>query len=170
MNTRNLKVDNLRVLINPYGELKHARAIFGILDSYARDTNGGGKALPDRTRTHLVPELRKRPWMVTFLALLGEEPAGLLIAVEGFSTFAARPLMNIHDVAVLPEHRGKGIGGALFAEVEALARKKGCCKLTLEVLNGNEGAKSLYSRLGYKPYVLDPELGAAEFWEKSIDT
>jgi ribosomal protein S18 acetylase RimI-like enzyme len=158
----------LRILINPYADVGHARAIFELLDLYARDPMGGSKALPDSTRRDLVPELRRRPWVVTLLALIGEQPVGLLIAMEGFSTFAAKPLMNIHDVAVHPDYRSRGIGSALFREVEKVSIKRDCCKLTLEVLEGNERAKGLYRRLGFEPYQLDPATGAAQFWEKPI--
>ena len=158
----------LRILSNPYADVAHARAIFDLLDTYARDPMGGGTALEPAVRRDLVPELRRRPWIVTLLALSGETPAGLLIGLEGFSTFAARPLFNIHDVAVHPDFRGRGIGSALFLEAEKIACKRGCCKLTLEVLEGNEGAKRLYGRLGFKAYKLDPEMGVAQFWEKPI--
>jgi ribosomal protein S18 acetylase RimI-like enzyme len=157
---------NLEILTNPYTE--HARAIIDLLDSYALDPIGGGEALPSLTHQTLVNQLQSRDWVVTFLALLDGQPAGLLIAMEGFSTFQARPLMNIHDVAVVPEQRGRGIGKALFAAVEAEAIRRGCCKLTLEVLSGNERAKRVYTSLGFKPYALDPEAGTAQFWEKKL--
>lgn len=159
---------SLRILINPYNDQAHAQAIVRVLDSYASDPMGGSKPLGFFTRQNLIAELRRRPWVVSLLALIDEEPVGLLIAMEGFSTFSARPLMNIHDVAVLPEQRGNGVGTALFAEIERVARQRGCCKMTLEVLEGNERAKKLYSHLGFSPYVLDPEKGAAQFWEKSL--
>ena len=158
----------VRILINPYNDQAHARAIFDVLDSYARDPMGGNKALGAFTRQNLIAELRSRPWIVSLLALVETKPVGLMIAMEGFSTFAARPLMNVHDVAVIPGYRGQGVGKALFAEIERVARQRGCCKLTLEVLAGNEGAKGLYDRLGFKPYLLDPEMGAAQFWEKPL--
>lgn len=157
-----------RILINPYADVAHARAIFELLDSYARDPMGGGNGLDPSVRRDLVPELRRRPWAITLLALDGETPVGLLIGMEGFSTFSARPLLNIHDVAVHPDYRNRGVGSALFAEAEKIALKRGCCKLTLEVLSGNERAKRLYERIGFKPYALNPENGVAEFWDKAI--
>ena len=161
-------MSNLRILINPYQDIGHARGIVDVLDSYARDLNGGGQALPELVRRSLVAELRRRPWVVTLLAVEGDQPIGLLIAMEGFSTFKGQPLLNIHDVAVIPERRGCGIGKALFAEAERVARMRGCCKLTLEVLSGNEKAQHLYERLGFAPYALDPKLGTAQFWEKPL--
>ncbi|MEX0326969.1 MAG: N-acetyltransferase family protein [Puniceicoccaceae bacterium] len=159
---------SLRILINPYNDQSHAQGIVRVLDSYASDAMGGGKPLGLFTRQNLIAELRRRPWVVSLLALQDEEPVGLLIAMEGFSTFSARPLMNVHDVAVLPEQRGKGVGSALFTEIERVAKQRGCCKLTLEVLEGNERARKLYANLGFSPYVLDPEVGAAQFWEKPL--
>jgi ribosomal protein S18 acetylase RimI-like enzyme len=163
---RNMKP--LRIIINPYNDQAHTRAVVNILDSYARDPMGGNKPLCAFTRQNIIAELRSRPWVVCLLAVKEEEPVGLMIAMEGFSTFRARPLMNIHDVAVLPEQRSQGVGKALFAEIERVAKQRGCCKLTLEVLEGNEGAKKLYDQLGFKPYLLDPEIGVAQFWEKPL--
>ncbi len=161
-------MENLKILTNPYEDPKHAEAIIKVLDSYARDPMGGAEALGDYTKENLIEELKKRDWAVAFLAMLGEEPVGVLIAMEGFSTFASRPLMNIHDVGVIPGHRGLGIGTALIAAVEAEAIKRGCCKMTLEVLSGNERAIKVYKGLGYKPYELHPEIGTAQFWEKKL--
>lgn len=161
-------LEGLRVLINPYADLAHARGIVDVLDSYARDPMGGSSGLSESVRRDLVAELRRRPWVVTLLAVLGSRPVGLIIAMEGFSTFQARPLLNIHDVAVLPEFRGRGIGRFLFEEVEQVALKRGCCKLTLEVLEKNTGARGLYRRLGFAPYELDPEMGPAQFWSKPL--
>ena len=75
-------------------------------------------------------------------------PVGLVNAIEGFSTFACRPLVNVHDVVVLPGHRGRGIAARLFAEVEAIARERGACKLTLEVLDGNTPGPAPVSAAG----------------------
>ncbi len=157
-----------QIIRNPYDEPARAEAIFKVLDSYASDVMGGSKSLGKFTKENLVAELKRRDWIVTFLALLGTEAVGLMIAIEGFSTFAARPLMNIHDVAVVPGYRGMGIGKALFDAVEEEARSRHCCKLTLEVLSENTVAKGLYKKLGFNPYELDPEAGTAQFWEKSL--
>lgn len=159
-------MQNLVILKNPYES--HAGEIVEVLDSYASDPMGGSRPLGAFTRQTLISELSSRDWAVTFLALLEGEAAGLMIAMEGFSTFSCRPLMNVHDVAVVPRHRGKGIGKALFAAVEEESFRRGCCKITLEVLSGNERAIKVYKGLGFQPYVLDPALGAAQFWEKPL--
>jgi ribosomal protein S18 acetylase RimI-like enzyme len=78
------------------------------------------------------------------------------------------PLVNIHDIVVLPKYRGRGISQFLLQEVEAIAREKGCCKLTLEVLEGNKVAQKAYTRFGFRDYVLDPSAGKALFWQKML--
>jgi ribosomal protein S18 acetylase RimI-like enzyme len=161
-------MQNLEILKNPYEDPKFASAIFEVLNSYAEDPMGGGESLSAFTKENLVNELKGRNWVVTFLALMDGQPVGLLIAMEGFSTFVARPLMNIHDVAVVPGMRGNGIGKALFAALEEESIRRGCCKLTLEVLSGNQRAMGVYASLGFQPYELDPEAGTAEFWEKKL--
>ena len=152
-----------------YGDPAHATALIDLLDAYARDPAGGGEPLSDFARSHLVDALAARPFIFSVLAFDDGTPVGLINAIEGFSTFACRPLVNVHDVVVLPSHRGRGIAAQLFAEVEAITRERGACKLTLEVLDGNTAARVLYQRLGFTAYQLDPAMGHAQFLHKWLD-
>ena len=145
-----------------------AAALVFVLDAYARDPMGGGEPLSADVRERLVPAMAQVPGAFALLARLDGEAAGLTTCFMGFSTFAARPLVNIHDVSVVPQHRGKGIARALFAAVEAEAKARGACKVTLEVLSGNHRAKALYASLGYGDFQLDPEAGHALFWQKKL--
>ena len=152
-----------------YDDPAHAAALLDLLDAYARDPAGGGEPLGDFARENLIKELTARPSVFSVLALDGDTPVGLVNAIEGFSTFACRPLVNVHDVVVIDSHRGRGIAAQLFAEVEAIARERGACKLTLEVLDGNASARALYQRLGFAAYQLDPAMGHAQFLQKWLD-
>lgn len=148
---------------------RHADTLVALLDAYARDPMGGGRPLPDSVRRELPAALARRRDAVVFLALVDEQPVGLMNCFEGFSTFKCMPLLNIHDLVVLREHRGRGIARRLLQQAEAEARARGCCKLTLEVLEGNRTAQSLYRQAGFAGYELDPEKGRALFWEKPLD-
>ena len=152
-----------------YDDPTHAAALIDLLDHYARDPAGGGEPLSDFARGNLVASLAARPFIFSVLAFDGGTPVGLVNAIEGFSTFACKPLVNVHDVVVAASHRGQGIGARLFAEMEAIARERGACKLTLEVLDGNANAKALYQRLGFTAYQLDPAMGHAQFLHKWLD-
>lgn len=151
-------------LINP----EQAAALLRLMDEYANGLTGGGQPLDAYTRAHLVATLRTRPGAHTLLAVHDDEYVGLLNAFEGFSTFACKPLLNIHDVVVTEALRGQGIGRQLMEHAEILARELGCCKLTLEVLEGNAKAQAAYRSLGYEGYELDPAMGKALFWQKKL--
>ena len=161
-------VEGLTVRLADYGYEGDAAAVVALLDAYARDPMGGGEGLDEAVRGRLVPALDAFRGAFTLLAFDGDEPVGLANCFTGFSTFAARPLVNIHDLVVSSDHRGKGIGRALMQAVEAEARARGACKVTLEVLSGNAPAKALYASLDYGNYALDPEKGTAQFWEKKL--
>lgn len=151
-----------------FAEPADAAALVEMLDVYARDPMGGGEPLSSDVRERLVPALAQVPGVFVLLARVNGEAVGIANCFTGFSTFSARPLVNIHDLAVAPGHRGKGIARALFAAIEAEAEARGACKITLEVLSGNERAKKLYRSLGYGDYQLDPESGHALFWQKRL--
>ena len=149
-----------------YQHPAHAQALVFLLDAYARDAAGGGQPLADFAKQHLVAELAARPQAFSVLAFDGTQPVGLVNCIEGFSTFACRPLVNVHDVVVLASHRGRRVGEQMLTLVEQLARERGACKLTLEVLQGNRSAITLYERVGFAGFQLDPALGSAQFLQK----
>jgi len=149
-----------------YANAQDALAIVLLLDAYASDPAGGGEGLSDFAKAHLVPALAARPQAYSVLAFDGDVPVGLVNCIEGFSTFKCRPLVNVHDVAVLASHRGHRIAERMLAEAERIARERGACKLTLEVLSGNTPAVKLYQRIGFEGYQLDPAMGTASFMQK----
>ncbi len=156
----------IRVRQADYADAQDALAIVLLLDAYASDPAGGGEGLSDFAKTHLVPALAARPQAYSVLAFDGDVPVGLVNCIEGFSTFKCQPLVNVHDVAVLASHRGQRIAERMLAEAERIARERGACKLTLEVLTGNTPAVKLYQRIGFEGYQLDPAMGTASFMQK----
>jgi GNAT superfamily N-acetyltransferase len=151
-----------------YANPRDAADLLALLDAYASDPMGGGAPLAPEARKRIVPGLAATPGAFSLLARLDGEAVGLANCFTGYSTFAAAPLVNLHDVAVHPGHRGRGIGRALLRAVEDEARRRGAVKVTLEVLSGNERAKALYVALGYGDYQLDPAAGHALFWQKKL--
>ncbi|EWS63350.1 putative acetyltransferase [Hydrogenophaga sp. T4] len=152
-----------------YANPHDAASLVMLLDAYASDPAGGGDGLSDFARSHLVRELAARPQAYSVLAFDGDAPVGLVNCIEGFSTFACKPLVNVHDVAVLSSHRGRGIAEQMLALAEIIARERGAVKMTLEVLSGNAPAVKLYQRIGYAGYQLDPAMGTAQFMQKWLE-
>lgn len=139
---------NLTFIEADYSNPEHAAAMLEATDAYAQDPMGGGKPLPDDVKKNLIPGLKKLPQCFSILVLADGKTAGVANCVVGFSTFAAKPLVNIHDLSVLPAFRNQGIGKKLMLEVEKKARALGCGKLTLEVRLDNP-AEKLYRSLGF---------------------
>ncbi|WP_187265441.1 GNAT family N-acetyltransferase [Reinekea thalattae] len=159
---------NIEVVQANYTDEKHAKHIPYLLSQYACDPMGGGKALSEHTINHLSAELAKLPHAFSVIVYVDGEPAALANCFQAFSTFACKPLVNIHDVCVLKQYRGLGLSRKLFDKIEVIARDLGCCKITLEVLSNNEVAKSAYTNFGFSCYELDPTAGGAMFWQKSL--
>jgi len=58
---------------------------------------------------------------------------------------------EIESLAVLPEHRGRGVGSRLLHELQDRLRRQGVADFVLGVLPGNSDAVRLYERHGYRP-------------------
>lgn len=161
---------NIQIKRVAYCDSIDCSALLNLLDAYARDPMGGGTPLPDEVKGRLCRDLSTNPAAVSFIAWhedgSGLEAVGLINGFFGYSTFRAEPLLNIHDIVVLPAYRGQGVGQSLLAAAETEAHERGCCKLTLEILTGNSRAMASYKRFGFEPYTLDPEAGQASFMQK----
>ena len=133
---------------------------------------GTGAPLPAAVLGRLIEGLQAHPAKLLLLAYDGERagaPAiGLATCFIGFSTFYARPLINIHDLTVLDGHRGKGVGRELLRAVENKARSLDCCKVTLEVHQNNERAMRLYESVGFGHVGSEAPLGGALFYAKVL--
>ncbi len=146
----------------------HTEAMMQLMNEYALDPMGGGQGLSDYVKANLPTELAKRKSAHVILAFVDSQPAGLVVCLEGFSTFACKPLLNIHDVIVALPYRRRGLSKLLLQKAEEIASDLGCCKLTLEVLEGNHVAQSAYKAFGFRGYELNPKMGKALFWEKKL--
>lgn len=138
--------------------------IVELLDMYCRDQFGDENPLSAEARANLIPGLIAHGGARVFLAHEDDVPAGLAICLIGFSSFRGKPLINIHDLAVAPGFRGRGIGRALLTAIDDEARCLGCCRVTLEVRADNELAWQLYRRCGFRP----SEPAETWFWSKPL--
>jgi ribosomal protein S18 acetylase RimI-like enzyme len=148
---------------------EHREAVLAMVEAYSRDTMGSAKPLAQDVRARLIPGLRSHPTTLIFLAFEDQQAVGVAVCFIGFSTFAAKPLINIHDCMVLPDFRGRGVGRYLLEAVEAKACELGCCKLTLEVMDNNHRALRAYEAAGFVRYSLQEGTGTAIFLSKPLD-
>ncbi len=99
------------VVLADLANSRHREAILSLINAFAAEPLvGDGKPLSDFARAHLIPGLQAHPTALVFLAYRGARAVGIATCFRGFSTFAARPLVNISDFYVVPTERGQGIG------------------------------------------------------------
>jgi GNAT superfamily N-acetyltransferase len=146
----------------------HQAATLSMMDAYARDDMGDGRPLSDWSREHLIAGLREHPTTLVFLVFQNAKPVGIATCFRGFSTFAARPLINISDYFVLPACRGHGLGRRLLEAIESRARELGCCRLTLEVQEHNHRARAIYGAAGFAQAVYVAEAGGSLYMAKQL--
>lgn len=110
---------------------------------------------PDAVRTDvdtLAAQLAMDP--PPFECLLAEadgEALGFALWFHSYSTWRGRPGLYLEDLFVPPEHRGRGIGAALLAELAAIAVERDCARMEWAVLDWNEPAHGFYRSLGAVP-------------------
>ena len=146
----------------------HGDAILFMLNEYATDIMGGGDGISDYVKQNLIAQLKAKPGTLVLLAYDQSQPIGLAISFEGFSTFQAKPLLNLHDFAVSSHARGKGVAKAMLEKLESISKQRGYCKITLEVLEGNSRAQKIYKDFGFHSYSLEPTMGRALFLDKGL--
>lgn len=158
----------MKIVKANYDNQDHHQIIRDLMNHYAQDPMGGGEPLAKEALDNLVSGLKAFGKATTFLAYDNDKAIGLINCILGFSTFKAKTLMNIHDVIVKDGYRGKGVTQVMLKAAEEFAVELGCCKLTLEVLEGNAPAIRAYKKYGFDGYELDPKMGKAMFWEKKL--
>ena len=158
----------VEVLKADYLNDQHAEDIVYLLNNYSEDPMGGNESLSAYVKQNLALELSKIPHAFSIICYVDGKPAGLINCFEAFSTFKCKPIINIHDITVVSSFRGLSISQLMLEKVEDIAKEKLCCKITLEVLEGNKIARNAYNKFGFDGYELDPKMGKALFWQKLL--
>ncbi|MDR1524723.1 MAG: GNAT family N-acetyltransferase [Tannerella sp.] len=148
-----------------YADTDDLNAIGTLINAYIEDEmgDGGGEPLERQQQLRLAEALGRHPKSIVLLACIGEVRCGMLVAFENFSTFTVSPMINIHDVIVLKEYRGKNVGRRLLEAVISMARERRCSRITLEVRVDNPVARHLYKSAGFDSP--SPEMS---YWRKNL--
>lgn len=93
----------------------------------------------------------ERPYAEVVIAELAGEPVAFALFFHNYSTFLGRPGLYLEDVFVIPEARGKGVGGALLRCLARIAIDRGCGRMEWWVLDWNQPAIDFYRSLGAVP-------------------
>ncbi|MBN2522733.1 MAG: GNAT family N-acetyltransferase [Bacteroidales bacterium] len=149
-----IKLIRIRVMIEiiecDFEKPKHCKAVIDLMNHYMTDKMGGELQPHDAEKAkRMIEGLKNHPSRLVLLAIYEREYVGLSTAFINYGTFAAKPFLNIHDVVVLDQYRGIGIGRKLMEANSAKAEQLDCSKITLEVRKDNTTAQALYKNLGF---------------------
>jgi putative acetyltransferase len=122
---------------------------------------------PAEYRHHMTIEQMAQPETTLFVARDERGAAIGMGALRRHSGGAA----EVKRMYVRPEAQGRGVGGALLAAIENLARKEGFSRLVLETGSNFDAARRVYERAEFSPCdaVLDyPPSPWTAFYEKAL--
>ena len=76
---------------------------------------------------------------------------GFALFFHNYSTFVGRGGLYLKDLFVLPVHRGKGYGKALFRELARIAIERDCGRMEWTCLDWNQPSIDFYLSLDAEP-------------------
>lgn len=76
---------------------------------------------------------------------------GFALFFHNYSTFVGRGGLYLEDLFVLPVHRGKGYGKALFRELAKIAIERDCGRMEWTCLDWNQPSIDFYLSLHAEP-------------------
>lgn len=141
----------------------HCKQLIKLLNDYMNDPMGNNSPMEEGLAPRIITGLQSYAGYLGFFVMAGNHCAGLANCNQNFSTFKAKPLLNIHDFIVAPECRSIGAGHFLMKGVLDFASKNGFCRVNLEVREDNHAAKALYQKLGFSE--CEPPM---HFWEREV--
>lgn len=107
---------------------------------------------------HVIPDshiektadvvLSGTPFAAIYMLEDGGETVGYALLAITWSQEGGGVTVWIEELYILPRFRGKGFGTAFFSELRQ--RYPSAARFRLEVEPDNDGAKALYSRMGYE--------------------
>jgi ribosomal protein S18 acetylase RimI-like enzyme len=139
-----------------------------MVEAYAGDLAANGGLTPVQAQrkaesdtASLLPDGVLTPGHEILWLRDGATRVGRLWVAERTSHGA--PILFVYEVAVDPQHRGRGYGRAAMLLAEEIARRHGLEEIGLNVFGGNAVARGLYRSLGYdeRAVTMGKHLGAA---------
>jgi ribosomal protein S18 acetylase RimI-like enzyme len=146
-----------------FGNPDHLTALADLLNHYMEDPMGEHAPLTKLEQLRLVDGLANHPTAFVMFTCVENRFVGLVTCFELFSTFQVKPYLYIHDVILLNEYRGKGLGKRMMEKLVDYCRQMNYCKMTLEVRSDNSVAQHLYRNMGFEESKPD-----MYFWTKQL--
>ena len=164
LNMENKKIsDNISFTFCDFNSDFHCNKVLELIDHYMSDPMGNSPLLNNKEKIILLEGLKNHSFSFILFVSVEEVIVGMVTCFINFSTFKARHYLNIHDIIILKDYRGKGLGRKLLEKCISISMDRNYCKITLEVREDNYNAKQLYKNLGFNES--EPVM---HFWTKPL--
>lgn len=122
---------------------------------------------PDTFPLAAAADILTGPENFVFIAEVDGMPAGYayaeIIHRPETSFHYAHDLLYLHHITVRPDHRRRGLGGALIDAVQEAAERRCNGFVALDVWTFNEGARAFFRRSGFAPF-------SERLWNRAISS
>lgn len=116
---------------------------------------------------HMTVEQMAQPDLTLFVA---RDASGATLGMGALKRHA-NGVGEVKRMFVKPEARGLGVGGAILARIEDLARQEGVTRIVLETGSNFDAAKRVYERSGFatcEPVLDYPPSAWTAFYAKTL--
>ena len=117
------------------------------LEALAGQTRAAAEQKAKADFAVILPQGLETPGHTLVIIEAGGEPVGRLWLAE--RDLGGRQVLYIYEIAIDPEHQGRGYGRQAMLLAETEARKRGLTRIELNVFGRNDVARNLYRSLGY---------------------
>ncbi len=139
----------VKIIRGDLSKNEHVEHFVRLTSEFMADEMGGKISWTKDQKDKVVNDMRIHPCSIILFAIVNGKYAGLCTCFFAYSTFLAKPLLNIHDIYIEESLRGHGIGKKMVKAVEGVAERNNCGKITLEVRKDNLNARDLYKSQGF---------------------
>ncbi len=140
---------NIQIIEGDLSITEHAEHFLTLTAAYMADPMGQAKPWTEQQKVDLIREMKSHPSALILFAKVDEKYVGICTCFYAYSTFLAKPLINIHDIYVDESYRSHGVAKKLIEALDEIAIKNNCGKITLEVRKDNLNARDLYKTQGF---------------------
>lgn len=140
---------NIEIIEGDLSIPEHAEHFLTLTAGYMADPMGQATPWNEQQKIDLIREMKSHPCALILFAKVDEKFVGICTCFYAYSTFLAKPLLNIHDIYVDESFRSLGVAKNLIEKLDEVAKKNNCGKITLEVRKDNLNARDFYKTQGF---------------------
>ncbi|NJN25014.1 MAG: GNAT family N-acetyltransferase [Cyclobacteriaceae bacterium] len=115
---------NIQIIKGNLSDPDQASHFLRLTAGYMKDPMGQAEPWTNEQKGDVINDLKNHPLALILFAKLNDQFVGVCTCFFAYSTFMAKPLLNIHDIYVEEGYRGVGVARQLLQALEGAAQEK----------------------------------------------